>query len=349
MANLISQMALADPGIRYRFIDTRGSRHIALSPLYFVAAIAKLAWLAACGEVDLIHANVSARGSTLRKLQVAALARALRLPLIVHLHDGRFDQFYSELPAFGRRAVRRMFTSAARVVVLSESWQSFAVQHLGVVPARIEIVCNGVPRPSSLARPQYAGPLRLLFLGRLWEAKGVADLLEALARPGVAALSWQATLAGDGDPAPYQRQADALGLADRIAFPGWQDRSGVDRLLDQADVLVLPSHVEGLPMVVLEALARRVPVVATRVGSIPEYLVHGQSAMLVKPRDVDGLSEALLAVIQSPQLRAALAAQGEAVFRRHFDIATTAKAVASLYRSVTNSNPSYTPNRAASE
>ena len=102
-------------------------------------------------------------------------------------------------------------------------------------------------------------------------------------------------------------------------------------------------------MVVLEALARRVPVVATRVGSIPEYLVHGQSAMLVKPRDVDGLSEALLAVIQSPQLRAALAAQGEAVFRRHFDIATTAKAVASLYRSVTNSNPSYTPNRAASE
>ena len=89
-------------------------------------------------------------------------------------------------------------------------------------------------------------------------------------------------------------------------------------------------------MVVLEALARRVPVVATDVGSLPEYLVHGQSAMLVRPRDVGGLSEALLAVIQSPQLRAALAEGGEAVFHRHFDIATTAKVVASLYRSVAN-------------
>lgn len=334
VSNLMDEMPRADPGLTYRFIDTRGSRHIAFSPIYFAAALSRLARLAAFGHIDVIHANVSARGSTLRKLHVALLARVLCIPFVLHLHDGRFDRFYRDLPGFARKAVRWMFQGANRVIVLGEHWERFVVDELGVGRRSVDIICNAVPRPSRRGPGprQEAEPPHLVFLGRLWEAKGVSDLLEALASPGVAALGWRATLAGDGDPGPYRKQVQRLGLSGRVDFRGWQDRAGVDGLLGQATALVLPSHVEGLPMVVLEALARRIPVVVTNVGSLPEYLTHGDSALIVAPRDVGGLSRALAAVIEAPELRAKLAARGEEVYREHFDVAVAARRLAAVYR-----------------
>lgn len=334
VSNLMDEMARVDPGVKYRFIDTRGSRHIALSPFYFAAALSELAALAAFGRIDVVHANVSARGSTLRKLHVALLARALRVPFVLHLHDGRFDRFYEDLPGFARRAVRWMFRGADRVVVLGDRWERFVVDELGVARRGVEVICNAVPRPPGQGGGprRRDGPPHLVFLGRLWEPKGVSDLLEALASRRVAALDWRVTLAGDGDARPYRDRARRLGIAGRVEFRGWQSRAEVDDLLGRAEALVLPSHVEGLPMVVLEALAHRVPVVATGVGAIPEYLTHGDSALIVAPKDVEGLSRALAAVIESPGLRAKLAARGEEVYRAHFDVAVAARRLAAIYR-----------------
>jgi glycosyltransferase involved in cell wall biosynthesis len=360
VSNLLREMPRADADVEYRFIDTRGSRHIAFSPIFFAAAMARLAWLSAAGRVDVVHANVSARGSALRKLHVALLVRALRTPFVLHLHDGRFDVFYEGLPEPGRRAVRWMFRAADHVVVLSARWERFVVEELGVARGCVDIIPNAVPRPPQSGtigasaeapvprRPTgEAGPPHLVFLGRLWEPKGVSDLLDALASQCVKALDWKATLAGDGDPAPYEDQAQRLGISERVSFLGWQGRAEVDRLLGQADVLVLPSHVEGLPMVVLEALACRVPVVATSVGAIPEYLVHGDSALLVGPREVGALGRALAAVIRSPELRARLAARGEEVHRRHFDLAVAASRIASVYRKVARPKGASTASAAA--
>lgn len=334
VSNLVREVPRADPNFRIRAIDTRGSGHIALSPFFFLAALAQLAGLALSDRVALVHVNVSGHGSTLRKFLAVLLMTALRVPLVLHLHGSSFDAFYRSLPTRPRRAVRWMFRRAGGVIVLGAYWQRFAVEELGVAPERIEVICNGVASPTETRRTLDDGPAHLVFLGRLEERKGVSTLLAALASRRLVGRDWRATLAGDGDRARYLEEAHRLGIADRIGFPGWIDKAGTERLLQGATLLALPSRAEALPMAVLEALAHRVPVVATPVGSVPDFLEHGRSALFVEPGDVDGLACALERLILSPDLRARLAEQGREVFEENFDVTVVARKVASIYRKV---------------
>ncbi len=335
VANLMERMPQVAPDIRYHFIDTRGSHHIAFSPGYFALALTRLATLLVTGNISAIHINLAASGSTIRKFFVVLLGTATRTPMVIHLHDGRFGSFHRELPAPARRVVRWMFDRADHVIALGANWKRMLVEEVGVTAHKIDVIYNAVPAPARLAAgPAPGEPVHLLFLGRLWERKGVSDLLAALARPRVRSLHWRATLAGDGDPGPYQEQAHRLGLAEKVEFLGWQDRQGVDRLLDAASVLVLPSRFEAQPMVVLEAMASGVPVVSTRVGSLEEYLTDGDSALLVEVHDVDGLAWALERAISVPELRAQLAERGRKVFAQHFDITNAAQQIAKIYRRV---------------
>ena len=310
-------------------IDTRGPAHIAFAPAYFAAALWKLS---RHGELDLLHLNLSSRGSTVRKLIVAVWARASGVPYLIHLHGSRFDRFYRGLPRPARRLVRAMFAGAAQILVLGESWKSFVVDEVGADPAKIAIVYNGVPAPALTRRAAAeSGPCHLLFLGRLGARKGTPELIAALADPALATVDWRATIAGDGEVESFRMLASAKGVAERIAFPGWVDRSGVDRLLAAADILVLPSHEEGLPVAVIEALANGIAVVTTPVGALPEVLCDGETALLVAPGDAGALAVALRRLIADPRLRQSIGAAGAEVYRRHFRVEDVAERILALY------------------
>jgi glycosyltransferase involved in cell wall biosynthesis len=314
-------------------IDTRGPAHIALAPGYFAAALWKLWRLMRRGELDLLHLNLSSRGSTLRKLIVARWAHACRIPYLIHLHGSRFDRFYRGLPRPGQRLVRAMFASAVQIIVLGESWKKFVVDEVGADPAKIAIVYNGVPAPALPRCGTAAGaPCHVLFLGRLGARKGTPELIAALADPTLAALPWRATIAGDGEVDRFRALPTENAIADRIAFPGWVDRGGVDRLLAEADILVLPSYEEGLPVAIIEALANGIAVVATPVGALPEILRDGETALLVGPGDTAGLAAALRRLIVDPALRQRIGAAGAAVYRRHFRVEDVAERILALYR-----------------
>jgi glycosyltransferase involved in cell wall biosynthesis len=304
-----------------RVIDTRGSGHIALSPYYLLKALFEITSLRLRGRLKLLHVNLSSRGSTARKLILTSVARTLGIPYLIHLHGSGYDLFYQGLPKSARSTVRWMFAGATRVVVLGEHWRAFVMQKVGVDPTRIEIVYNVVPSfGGGIRRFRGQGHSQILFLGRLGERKGVPDLLAALARPEIARLPWRATFAGDGDIEKFMVTARRLGLQSRIDFPGWVASDAVAGLLDSADILVLPSYREGLPVAVIEALAHEVAVITTPVGAVPEFLTHYHSALLVEPGDVDRLAQAVGELVQDPSLRDAIAANGFQVYKRLFSI-----------------------------
>jgi glycosyltransferase involved in cell wall biosynthesis len=139
-------------------------------------------------------------------------------------------------------------------------------------------------------------------------------------------------LAGDGEVEETRCKAAESGLADRIEVPGWVSATRASALLAEADILVLASHAENMPMSVLEALAHQVAVVTTPVGTTPEILVNGVSALLVPPGDVAALTAALGRLIDEPGLRAEIAAAGHAVFTHQLDIALAADRLTTLYR-----------------
>jgi glycosyltransferase involved in cell wall biosynthesis len=313
-------------------VDSRGPGRAMWSPIYLARAVARTGWLIASRRVELVHVNVSVRGSVFRKLVITALARALGCPVVLHLHSGRFIEFFDGLPGGVRWLIGRMFRSAQCTVVLGTKWRRHIVDRVGVPAGRVEILRNAVPQPSTSIRMPHAGPCRILFLGNLSALKGVGELLAALSGDAMRARGWVLRMAGGGAVAEYQAQAEALGLARNIEFLGWVGREQVGALLEWADIMVLPSHTEGLPLSVLEALGAGVPVVVTAVGAIPDFIRDGESGLIVQPRDVADLAHALGRLIDAPELRRKLAAGGRALFASEFSVERYAERMVDIYR-----------------
>src|SRR5690606_12083170 len=129
-------------------------------------------------------------------------------------------------------------------------------------------------------------------------------------------------------------RAAVLGLEDRVRFTGWVDQDAVRDALAAADVMVLPSYAEGLPLSVLEGLAHGLAVISTPVGAIAEVVEDGVTGLLVQPGDVAGLALALERVIGDPALRARLGAAGRARWEREHALAPHARRIAALYDEV---------------
>jgi glycosyltransferase involved in cell wall biosynthesis len=232
----------------------------------------------------------------------------------------------------GRFVLRTMFRSSDRVVVLGELWRRWVIESFGVSPGVVSVVRNGVPATTMPRVPRPAGgPFRLLFLGNLQERKGISDLLHALASPVARSADWHLTAAGGGAIDTYERLAASLGIAEKVHFTGWVDQAHVRTLLAAADAMVLPSYDEGLPLVILEAMATGVPVICTPVGAIPEVFKHRHTALFVRPGDRDGLAAAIVDLGRDAALQASLSREGLGLYQREFTMGVFAARIGALY------------------
>lgn len=329
---LIQAQARAGEGdAQLRPLDTRGDGSPARSLLVLATALGKLVRGRLGGELAGVHVNMAERLSLVRKSVVVVACRALGLPVVLHLHAAQLHHAYRGFPAWGQRLVRWVFSLPQACIVLGRASADFVVNELQVPPERVEVVINGVPEP---ARPRRRpGQLRrLLFVGNLSERKGVSTLLQALAQPALAAMPLRVHIAGGGDVAGYQALATRLGLGQRVHFEGWADQDRIATLLAQADALVLPSHDEGLPLAILEALAHGVAVVCTPVGEIPHVLADGHNACFVEPGNVDSVADGLARVLGDDGLRQTLEHNGRALFQQQFSVSHFFGQIAAVHR-----------------
>jgi len=283
-----------------------------LRALDALVAFAALAWRVPCA---VLHVHAASRASFWRKLPFIMAALLLRWPVVFHLHGGGFATFYGrECGALGRAAVRFVMARAARVIVVSERWKAWV--RATFPHARVDCVPNAVPlRPAAW---DDRDPACIAFVGRLTREKGAFDLLEAVASLRSSHPRVRLELAGDGDADAIARRAYELGIGDRVLIRGWCAAPELERLLARAGVFALPSHAEGLPMSLLEAMAAGCPVVASRVGGIPDAVREGTDGLLVGAGDVPALAAALARVLADRDLAARLGGSAQvAVARRH--------------------------------
>jgi glycosyltransferase involved in cell wall biosynthesis len=286
-------------GIPTRAIRVRGR----LDP----GAVMRLRTTLKSDQTEVVHAH------GYKALIYALLARSRRSKLVVTHHG---DTGHDRLARFYERLARTSYRRVDCVFSVSNATTE-ALAAAGVPRSKLRTVPNPVslPAPSTpVGRPPSARPL--LFIGRLSKEKGLDVLLRALASPRT---PHELTLdvAGDGPCADeWKSLASNLGLNGRVRWLGV--RRDVPALLAGARALVLPSHREGLPLVVLEASACEVPIVASRVGGVPEAVWEGETALLVTPGDVDAWSKALeLLLSQDAALRAGAERHGAEVRARH--------------------------------
>ncbi|MFJ5922057.1 glycosyltransferase family 4 protein [Kitasatospora sp. NPDC092948] len=262
---------------------------------------------------------------------VALVAALRRQPFVLHFHldvdaSGPLGRL---LRPYKRHVFARVMRAAAAVIVLTEAQREFVRTAYRVPDGRIHVIPNGVAerwfRPTAAPRPD--GPLRVLFVGRLNVQKRADRLLEAVA---LTREPVQVRLAGDGElRAELTARAAALGLRD-VEFTGALDAERLSDAHGWADVFVLPSDKEGMPLAALEAMAAALPVIATDVPGNRE-LVDG-TGLLVDPEPA-ALAAALDRVAADRQLRAELAARSARTAAGHTWESVTAR-VEEVYASV---------------
>jgi len=243
-------------------------------------------------------------------LSHAAVVMGTRLagrPALLRIHGGNFDHAFEQSSDAGKALIRLILRSASCVVVLGETWRDRVE---AIEPrAYVEVIPNTVDcaayEAMSCARNREAR--NILFLANFSECKGHFDALEALTRLAPRHPEVKLQLAGeDRDPgtrARLEREAGRLGIADHIEFLGSVSGSEKDEALRDADILILPSHIENMPVSIIEGMAAGLPVVATRVGAVGEMIEDEKNGLLIDPRDPEALAERLHRLLGDRKLR----------------------------------------------
>jgi glycosyltransferase involved in cell wall biosynthesis len=185
---------------------------------------------------------------------------------------------------------------------------------------------------SLLPVSQSGDGLRIVCVGRLSPEKGYFGLLEALGHLATRGIAFNLLVIGDGPSAgQILSSARQLGLDERIEFAGFLPEEETLRRIAGADIFVLPSLMEGLPVVLIEALALGKPVLASRVAGIPELLEEGQSGLMFTPSDWSDLAEKLERLLTDESLRRHLGGEGRKVVQAKFRIQDTAHRLRKLF------------------
>jgi glycosyltransferase involved in cell wall biosynthesis len=298
-----------------------------------LGSLLQLWGLLLAGRVRLVHIHTASGVSFWRKSAFAWSTLLARRPLLVHVHGGEFDLYHAKAPRWSQAHTRALLARADRVIVLSEVW----IERLRPIcpEARWVALANPVSvRPAPDRSASADGLLRVLFLGRYIEAKGVFDLLRAFGQVQAELPTLRLLLGGEGDREALMRVAREVGVADKVELLGWVVGAAKDDWLDRCDIFALPSWFEGLPVSMLEAMAAGQAVLVSNVGSIPEVIRHGENGWLVPPRQPAALAQALRMLGSDAALRQRLGAQARADVCRDCARETVCRRLEALYETV---------------
>ena len=320
-----------------KFPEVRKSQsnlfEIDMGSSYNIFCYRKIAKIARETNCVALHAH------TPRTLMIGALvARSTKLPLIYHVHSPvsrdstRFFQnkLNTWVEAWSLKAVTKM-------ICVSNSLAGY-MQELGNDADKICVVSNGVPAIDDL--PQRQSPGKCWTVGTMAlfrQRKGTEVLLDALAILKEQNVDVKLRAVGPFETPEYEAeimaQVDRLGIADMIEWTGFQ--TDVNYQLQQMDLFVLPSLFgEGLPMVVLEAMAQGVPVVASRVEGIPEAVRDGVDGLIFEPANAQDLAERILSIYGDNEKWWAMSDSSLERQREHLSENSMAKGVAEVYREI---------------
>ena len=332
-ATLRLALSVSPPGARARLWQL----------FYFVEAI--IVWhRCARDEVHHLHAHLANVAADLAWLAAAFGARAdpvagWRWSFTMHgptefSAPSSFNLARKVRHADAVICISEFCRSQLMALVDPECWGKLKVAHCGVDLERYRP--GQVPPEAREAEAREGGsPLELLCVGRLVPEKGQSVLLHAIARARTDGVAVRATIVGGGPDATRLRElAQRLNLVDAVRFTGPLGQDDLPGIFALSDAFCLPSFAEGVPVVLMEAMASGLPVVTTPIAGIPELVDHGVSGFLVRPGRSEELAAALGALAADPARRAAMGRAGRAKVAAEFDAASCGRRVADLLAGV---------------
>jgi len=298
--------------------------------LNFIVAMAALPFMRMRG-FRIAHAHTAMKGSWWRKNLYLKWAGVIGMKTVLHIHSGAIRQCF---PRMGLDNVHRLLRRYDAVVALTPGWAEYLTKEIGL--DNVHVIGNPVRRISGRHTYYNGGTqLRLLFLGAIYEAKGIFELLDAIAmHKNDISGRIRLDIGGIGQENDRMlKQIERDGLQDIVHTHGWVDGKEKERLLSECDVLVLPSHSEGMPVCILEAMAAGMAVITCPVGGIPELVEEGTNAIMVAPGDRQGLYDAIMNYADNPDMLRSVSENNYEAASKHSPEATLANLIA-LYKRI---------------
>jgi len=268
----------------------------------FIAAIFKLVGVLLTNRnIKIVHIHGAAKGSAFRKYLLFKISKNIfGKKVIFHCHASEMADFYLNGSKFVKWLLTDFFNNVDLIIALSKSWEDFFVTNFR--PKSVVVLENIVEEPMLFKRFRSVGEVSLLFLGALGNRKGIFDLLEVLSKykdefKGRLKL----IVGGNGEVKRFEEFVSKMKLEDIVEYKGWVSGNQKVQLLQNSDIYILPSHNEGLPLSILEAMTFELPIISTYVGGIPEIVEDGVNGYLVKPGDTTTLYFKLKGVIENPE------------------------------------------------
>jgi glycosyltransferase involved in cell wall biosynthesis len=320
-----------------------GWARLVLNILNCIVLVAQLVCKLISARPALVHIRTSSFAGFYEKSILSMIARLAGQPVIMHIHGGGFNDFYRNSGWIGKHLIRYCLDLNDTIVVLSDHmYQLF--RRLGVEDKKLVIVENSVYMPSrtvwdqtkTLRQADRNTKTRVLFLNRIAEEKGVRELLEAAKQLACRHPNVTFCLAGPETELlrSVREQIYHDGLEERFETPGEVSGARKERMFLDSDIYVLPSYVEGMPIGLLEAMSYGLPSVATTVGGIPSMIEDEENGLLIPPRNVSALVEALERLLGDYELRYRLGLAGYKTVQSRFNWDIAAQRLINLYNSV---------------
>jgi glycosyltransferase involved in cell wall biosynthesis len=278
------------------------------------------------------HVHFASRASFYRKSLFVLMANLFKIKVVLHAHGAEFNKFYDIESNYSHKLyIRYILNSADDLLVLGEWWKDFYSSIYVYKTPKITYNSIAISSPSPKKDNENSNELIILSLGRLGERKGTYDLINAYESIEERFPQVSLWLVGDGEVEKVKLLLTEKSWGDKVKVLGWLAGNSLLNTFTSADIFVLPSYNEGLPMAILEAMSKSLPIVATPVGGIPDAVVNGKNGFLVAPGDINGLRDAIITLITDKELRQQMGQNSYQVVQEKFEVKVIINQLNNLY------------------
>lgn len=282
-------------------------------------------------SIKIVHIHSASNGSFIRKSIILLIAKTLTRKAILHIHGGSFKEYVAS-SKIRSRYILAILNMSDMVICLSDEWENYFKNKLGV--KNVKVLSNPIELPELTNRQKESERLELLFLGAVVPAKGIFDLLEYLStNKYFIAGRIRLHIGGEGDSHHLNMLLQKHGIKDSVVHHGWVENEEKSRLMNMMDIFILPSHVEALPMCILEAMSYAKPIISTKVGGIPSLVKERYNGWLYNPSQIHQLDQVFDEIFSNKNKLQAYGnnSRAEAI---KYDIRTVAAKLNSIYSDV---------------
>lgn len=287
---------------------------------------------------NIAHIQTNSGFGFFEKCWIALLAKMLGCKTLMHVHGGNFREYYNQSSPVIQRWIRNGAGLNHRVITASpqmyETWR-----HIGLPETKLVRIGNAVDLPELVQRPQPRERLVILFLTRIVFAKGIIELIDAVCNLHAQSDAFELRIVGaeELESARVREYLSGKNASGWVQYIGpVSEMQKRDEYLN-ADIFAFPTHVEDQPYAVMEAMSYGLACFASDVGGVPSLIQHDVNGLLIPPKNVNALVDALNRLARSPELRARLGASARKTIEENFSWESRAREMKKLYEAVAGS------------